>query len=107
MIIMLQNAATNISIPGWRRVARVYCGPERHNTMNVAACGFTTAANTYAVVANCSQKENENHADCCIRLVRECINNESYPRISCLGFVNMLYGKADKEDIVIFCTSLC
>ena len=63
MILMFQNAATNISIPGWRRVARVYFGPERQNTTNVAACGFTTAENTYAVVANCSRKENGIHAD--------------------------------------------
>ena len=70
MIIMFQNAATNISIPGWRRAAREYCGPERQLTTNVAACEFTTAANTYAVMANCSRKENEKHADCCIHLVR-------------------------------------
>ena len=67
---MFQNAVNNISIPGWRRVARVYCGPGRQLTMNVAACGSTTAANTYAVMANCSRKENEKHADCCIHLVR-------------------------------------
>ena len=63
IIILFQSAATNISIPGWRRVAMVCCGPERQNTTNVAACGFTTAANTYAVVANCSRKENGTHAD--------------------------------------------
>ena len=115
---MFQNAATNISIPGWRRVARVYFGPERQNTTNVAACGFTTAANTYAVVANCSRKENGTHADCSssrddtkaktTSLTQKTLNHsDSSPSISPLGFVYMLCGKADKEYIVIFCTSMC
>ena len=101
IIIMLQNAATNISIPGWRRAAGKYCGPERQNTTNVAACGFTTAANTYAVMANCSRKENGIHADCSTSrddtkaystsLTPKTLNHsESSPSISPLGFVTML-----------------
>ena len=30
---------------------------------NVAACEFTTAANTYAVMANSSRRENVKHVD--------------------------------------------
>ena len=101
IINLFQNAATNISIPGWRRVAQVYCGPERQNTMNVAAFGFTTAANTYAAMANCSRKENGVHADCSTSrddtkayttsLTPKTLNHsESSPSISPLGLVTML-----------------
>ena len=57
-----------LTIPAWNLAAETCSGPERHLTTNVAAYEFTTAANTYAVMANSSRKEKEIHADYDFRL---------------------------------------
>ena len=57
-----------LTIPAWSLAAETCFGPERHLTTNVAACESTTAANTYAVMANSSRKENGIHANYDFRL---------------------------------------
>ncbi len=64
IIIIFQNAETTILE---RSLAvQTCCGPGRHQVpmTNVAACDFTTVANTYAAMADVSRKKNETNADC-------------------------------------------
>ena len=74
IVIIFQNAASNITMLGWRRAVEKYCGPERHLTTNAVARKSTTAVKTYVVKANYSRNEKEKDADWYIHIVSDGIN---------------------------------